>query len=359
MSYSSAIIPLLYLREAMHDFYSDTKSIPTKAMLESIVSAPLGDEQKGEDPTTAALESRVAEMLGKEAAVFMISGTMCNEIAVKVHCQPGDEVICDETSHLLNFECGSPAAISGVVMRPLQGKNGIFSADDVRNAIRPESRYMPVSKLLLVEQTANLGGGAVWPLETIDAVVNEAKSHGLIAHMDGARLLNAVAKTGIDPARYAKDFDSVWIDFSKGLGAPCGAVLAGSADFCRQAWRQKQALGGAMRQSGVLAAASLYALDNNIEQQALDNALAASIGERIQQLPQVAHMHPVETNIIIFDVAAEAPTAAEIVEQLKQRGVLLGAFGERRLRIVTCLNVNEASGDSLVAELTALLAGGN
>ena len=171
----------------MHDFYSDTKSIPTKAMLESIVSAPLGDEQKGEDPTTAALEARVAQMLGKEAAVFMISGTMCNEIAVKVHCQPGDEVICDETSHLLNFECGSPAAISGVVMRPLQGKNGIFNADDVRNAIRPESRYMPVSKLLLVEQTANLGGGAVWPLETIDAVVNEAKSHGLIAHMDGAR----------------------------------------------------------------------------------------------------------------------------------------------------------------------------
>ena len=341
----------------MHDFYSDTKSIPTKSMLESIVSAPLGDEQKGEDPTTAALEARVAEMLGKEAAVFMISGTMCNEIAVKVHCQPGDEVICDETSHLLNFECGSPAAISGVIMRPIQGKNGVFSAGDVRAAIRPESRYMPVSKLLLVEQTANLGGGAVWPLETIDSVVSEAKSHGLIAHMDGARLLNAVAKTGIDPARYAGDFDSVWIDFSKGLGAPCGAVLAGSADFCRQAWRQKQALGGAMRQSGVLAAACLYALDNHIEQQTYDNELAASIGERIQQLPQITHMHPVETNIIIFDVAAEAPTAAEIVEQLKHRGVLLGAFGERRLRAVTCLNVNETSGDSLVAELTAVLAG--
>ncbi|HBW83287.1 MAG TPA: low specificity L-threonine aldolase [Gammaproteobacteria bacterium] len=343
----------------MHDFYSDTKSIPTKAMLKSIVSAPLGDEQKGEDPTTAALESRVAKMLGKEAAVFMISGTMCNEIAVKVSCQPGDEVICDETSHLLNFECGSPAAISGVVMRPLQGQYGIFSADDVREAIRPESRYMPISKLLLIEQTANLGGGAVWPLEIIDSVMSEAKSHGLITHMDGARLLNAVAKTGIDPARYARDFDSVWIDFSKGLGAPCGAVLAGSADFCHKAWRHKQALGGAMRQSGVLAAACLYALDNNISQQAHDNELAASIGERIKRLDQVIHMHPVETNIIIFDVSAEAPTAVEIVERLKKRGVLVGAFGERRLRVVTCLNVNKASGDSLVAELTDVLAGGN
>ena len=171
----------------MYDFYSDTKSIPTKEMLESIVSAPLGDEQKAEDPTTAKLETRVAKLLGKEAAVFMISGTMCNEIAVKVHCDPGDEVICDASSHLLNFECGSPAALSGVLLNPLQGTNGIFTSADVKNAIRPKSRYMPISKMRLVEQTANLDGGAVWPLETIDAVVGEAKIHGLVAHMDGAR----------------------------------------------------------------------------------------------------------------------------------------------------------------------------
>jgi len=340
----------------MHDFYSDTKSIPTKAMLESIVSAPLGDEQKAEDPTTAKLEARIARLLGKEAAVFMISGTMCNEIAVRVHCRPGDEVICDASCHLLNFECGSPAALSGVVLHALQGTNGIFSREDVRGAIRPLSRYMPLSKMLLVEQTANLGGGAVWPLETIDAVVEEAKSHDLIAHMDGARLLNAVAKTGISAERYARDFDSVWIDFSKGLGAPCGAVLAGSAEFCHEAWRQKQALGGAMRQSGVLAAACLYALDNHIEQQTIDNDLAASIGERIGQLPQVTNMLPVDTNIIVFDVAPDAPKAVDIVEQLKERNVLLGAFGERRLRIVTCLNVDEESGDKLVAELTDVLS---
>ncbi len=341
----------------MYDFYSDTKSMPTNAMLESIVSAPLGDEQKGEDPTTTKLEARVAELLGKEAAVFMISGTMCNEIAVRVHCRPGDEVICDTSSHLLNFECGSPAALSGVVLHPLQGINGIFGPEEVRSAVRPVSRYMPASKMVLVEQTANLGGGAIWPLETLDAVIEEAKSQGLVVHMDGARLLNAVAKTGVSPKRYARDVDTVWIDFSKGLGAPCGAVLAGSADFCRQAWRQKQGLGGAMRQSGVLAAACLYALDNHIEQQSIDNDLAASIGQRIVKLSRVANMLPVDTNIIVFDVVSDAPTAAEIVERLKGRGVLLGAFGERRLRAVTCLNVDEEAGDRLVAELTTVLRG--
>ena len=341
----------------MYDFYSDTKSMPTNAMLESIVSAPLGDEQKGEDPTTTKLEARVAELLGKEAAVFMISGTMCNEIAVRVHCRPGDEVICDTSSHLLNFECGSPAALSGVVLHPLQGINGIFGPEEVRSAVRPVSRYMPASKMVLVEQTANLGGGAIWPLETLDSVIEEAKSQGLVVHMDGARLLNAVAKTGVSPKRYARDVDTVWIDFSKGLGAPCGAVLAGSADFCRQAWRQKQGLGGAMRQSGVLAAACLYALDNHIEQQSIDNDLAASIGQRIVKLSRVANMLPVDTNIIVFDVVSDAPTAAEIVERLKGRGVLLGAFGERRLRAVTCLNVDEEAGDRLVAELTTVLRG--
>ena len=341
----------------MHDFYADTKSLPTRPMLESILSAPLGDEQKGEDPTTARLEARVAELLGKEAAVFMISGTMCNEIAVRVHCNPGDEVICDASCHLLNYECGSPAALSGVLLHTLQGKNGIFSYKDVRTAIRPDSRYMPVSKMVLVEQTSNLGGGAIWPLETIDAVAEEAKTAGLVAHMDGARLMNAVVKTDISASRYAQNFDSVWIDFSKGLGAPCGAVLAGSAEFCEQAWRQKQALGGAMRQSGVLAAACLYALDHHVEQLEQDNSLAASIGERIQHLAGVKNMMPVESNIVIFDVTENSPTAAEIVETLRDADVLVGAFGERRIRLVTCLNVDQSSGDKLVQELTSILGG--
>jgi threonine aldolase len=339
----------------MHDFYADTKSLPTKAMLDSILLAPLGDEQKGEDPTTAQLEARVAELLGKEAAVFMISGTMCNEIAVRVHCNPGDEVICDASCHLLNYECGSPAALSGVVLHPLHGKNGIFSTEDVRSALRPASRYMPVSKMLLVEQTSNLGGGAIWPLETIDAVAKTAKTAGLVTHMDGARLMNAVVKTGISAARYARDFDSVWIDFSKGLGAPCGAVLAGSAEFCEHAWRQKQALGGAMRQSGVLAAPCLYALDHHLEQLTLDNGLAASIGKRLEDIPAIERVLPVDSNIVIFDVTEDSPPAAEIVDLLKNEDVLIGAFGERRLRAVTCLNVDEASGEKLVHALGKIL----
>ncbi|MGB1238614.1 MAG: threonine aldolase family protein, partial [Pseudomonadales bacterium] len=332
------------------------KSMPTPAMLQAITTAKLGDEQKGEDPTTKALEGRVAKLLGKEAAVFMITGTMCNEIAVRVHCRPGDEVILDETAHLLNFECGGPSALSGVVLRTVAGDRGIFTADDVKSAIRPRSRYMPTSKMVVVEQTANFGGGAIWPLATINEVVAQAREHDLITHMDGARLLNAVVKTGISAAEYAAGFDSVWIDFSKGLGAPCGAVLAGSKEFIEKAWREKQAFGGAMRQSGVLAATCLYALDHHMEQQERDNTLAASIGERLRQIPQVSNVLPVDTNIVIFDLDTDAPTAATVVDEMKSRGVLLGAFGERRLRAVTCINVDEQAGDALIEQLTDLLA---
>ncbi|WP_271274325.1 threonine aldolase family protein [Aliamphritea hakodatensis] len=340
----------------MYDFYSDTKSLPTHEMLCAIAEAQLGDEQKGEDPTTRALEERVAKLLGKEAAVFMISGTMCNEIAVRVHCRPGDEVILDETAHLLNFECGGPSALSGVVLRTVKGDRGIYSAKDVKHSVRPNSRYMPKSRMVLVEQTANFGGGAIWPLETINEVVDEAKKHDLITHMDGARLMNAVVKTGISAAEYAKGFDSVWIDFSKGLGAPCGAVLAGSKEFIEKAWREKQAFGGAMRQSGVLASTCLYALDHHMEQQSSDNQLASFIGEKLLEVPQITNVLPVDTNIVIFDLDDTAPTAQELVNEMKQRGILLGAFGERRVRAVTCLNVNQKAGIELINELTDYLS---
>lgn len=336
----------------MYDFYADTKSIPTKDMLRTILDAELGDEQKGEDPTTKALEKRVANLLGMEAAIFLISGTMCNEIAVRVHCKPGDEIICDESAHLLNFECGGPAALSGVGLLPISGNNGIYDRETLKKAIRPLSRYMPLTKMILVEQTTNLGGGGIWPLETIRGVVAEAKEHGLIAHMDGARLLNAVVKTGIPADEYTKGFDSAWIDFSKGLGAPCGGVLAGSKEFIEQAWREKQTFGGAMRQSGVLAAPCLYALDNHIVQLEKDNNLAFKISEGLKDIPQVTHILPVETNIVIFDISEQAPVASKVVEDMKLRGVLMGAFGERRLRIVTCINVDDLAGAHLLKELT-------
>ena len=223
----------------MIDFYSDTKTKPTSDMRQAILDCVVGDEQKSEDPTTSELCNRVAKLLGKEAAVFLPSGTMCNEIAIKVHTNPGDEIICEQSCHLINFETGGPSAISGVMIRALDGKNGMFEPEQAFEAIRPNSRYMPKTTLLCVEQTANMGGGAIWQLEKLQAVSTMAKNHGINTHMDGARLMNAVVETGISAASYAEGYDSVWIDFTKGLGAPVGAVLAGSEDFIAKAWRLK------------------------------------------------------------------------------------------------------------------------
>ncbi len=335
----------------MHDFYSDTKSKPTMAMRESVLQADVGDEQKDEDPTTLALCDRVAALLGKQAAIYLPSGTMCNEIALRVHTRPGDEVICERSCHIIGFETGGPAAISGVMMHPIDGINGIFEADQVAEAIRPTSRYMPETRLVCVEQTANMGGGAVWPLEKIRKVAAVAKNAGIATHMDGARLMNAAVKSEIPAKEWADGFDSCWIDFSKGLGAPVGAVLAGSAEFIGRAWRIKQQIGGAMRQSGILAAMCLYALDHHVDRLADDHRLAASIAGRISELEGVEAVKPVETNIVIFDLSPAVPDATHLVELMKADGVLTGAFGERRIRIVTHLDVDAAAADALCASL--------
>jgi threonine aldolase len=340
----------------MYDFYADTKTKPTPQMREVVLDCVVGDEQKDEDPTTAELCSRVAKLLGKEAAVFLPSGTMCNEIAIKVHTKPGDEIICEQSCHIINFETGGPAAISGVMIKALHGDNGIFTAEQVAQAIRPNSRYMPKSTLLCAEQTANMGGGAIWPLDQLQAVATVAKDAGLSTHLDGARLMNAVVKTGISAATYAEQFDSVWIDFTKGLGAPVGAVLAGSHEFIAQAWRLKQQMGGAMRQSGIVASMCLYALDHHVERLVEDHELADQLGDQVAQLPLVQDVLPVETNIVIFDLNDEAPTAAEVVAILRENGLLVGAFGERRIRIVTHLDVDAAAGAALMASLTKLLS---
>ncbi len=340
----------------MYDFYSDTKSRPSAAMLRAVLDAPVGDEQKGEDPTTNALCQRVADLLGKEAAIFLPSGTMCNQIAVNVHIRPGEEIICDRTSHIINAEAGAAAAFSGALVHPIDGANGALRAEQVQAAIRSPSRHAPVSRLLCVEQTANLAGGAIWPLEQVNAVTEIARNAGLATHMDGARLMNAVVETGIPAATWAAGFDSCWIDFSKGLGAPVGAALAGSHDFIDKAWRVKQQLGGAMRQSGVLAAMCLYALDHNVERLREDHALAASIAERLGAMPKVASVLPVATNIVIFDVTPDAPTAAQLVQSCAERNVIIGAFGERRIRVVTHLDVDGEAADALIAALAGHLA---
>lgn len=339
----------------MHDFYSDTKTKPTAAMRQAVLDCEVGDEQKGEDPTTNLLTARVADLLGKEAAVFLPSGSMCNEIAIKAHTNPGDEIICEKSCHIINFETGAPAALSGVMIRALDGANGIYSADQVREAIRPASRYAPVSALLCAEQTANLGGGAVWPVERLNDVALAAKDAGVATHMDGARLMNAVVKSGQSARDHVENFDSVWIDFTKGLGAPVGAVLAGSEDFIARAWRLKQQMGGAMRQSGIVASMCLHALDHHVERLADDHELAADLGRRIAQMDMVEAVMPVETNIIIFDLKDQAPMAADIAARLEDAGVIIGAFGPKRIRVVTHLDVDVASGKALIDGLGGIL----
>ena len=303
------------------DFYSDMKTKPTEAMLRALLHAEVGDEQKGEDPTTNELCDRVAALTGKEAAVLLPTGTMCNEIALRVHCDPGDEVICDRSCHIVNFEAGGPAALSGIMIHPVDRENGMFSADQVRQAIRPVSRYAPSSRLVAVEQTTNLGGGGVWPLDQLTEVAEAAKSEGLLTHMDGARLFNATVQAGIPPDSYAELYDSVWIDLTKGLGSFAGAVLAGSREFINSAWKLKQQWGGGFRQSGYIAATGLYALDHHIDRLAEDHSLARSIGDSIKQMPNVASVLPVETNIVIFDISGSGPSAANVVETLLKDGV--------------------------------------
>ena len=339
----------------MHNFYSDTQTRPTAAMRATVLEAEVGDEQMAGDPTTNRLEHRVAELLGKEAALFLPSGTMCNEIAIKVHVDPGDEVIAHWSSHIIGYESGGPAALSGAMIHPLDGPHGIFTGEQVARAIRPQSRYMPPSRLVSIEQTANLGGGAIWPLDVIDRVAEVAHEAGLVTHMDGARLLNAVVATGIPAARMAEGMDSVWIDLTKGLGAGVGAVMAGSQDFIERAWRWKQQWGGAMRQSGILAAMGLYALDHHVDRMADDHARAARIGAALAGMARVESVLPVETNIVIFRMAPDGPGSAELIETAREAEVLISPRDERTCRIVTHLDVDDDDVDDLLEVMASVL----
>jgi threonine aldolase len=321
------------------DLSSDTVTRPTREMRQFMCDAEVGDEQKLEDPTVNALQEMVAELLGKEAALFLPSGTMCNEIALRVHCRPGDEMLAHRTAHPIHFEAGGPAALAGVNTSALDGPRGQYDATAVAAAIRPDTRYMPRSRLLWVEQTSNLGGGSIWPLARIAAVTDLARRHGLRTHLDGARLMNAVVAAGVAARDWAAPFDSAWIDFTKGLGAPVGAALAGSRDFIAEAWRLKQQMGGAMRQAGIIAAGGIFALRHHVKRLAEDHANARRLAEGLAGLPGVA-LDPatVETNIVIFELrgALEAPAA---VAALLARGVRMGAMGPRAIRAVTHLDV--------------------
>ena len=339
------------------DLYSDTHTKPTPAMRQAMAEAEVGDEQQFEDPTVNKLCAMVAELLGQEAAVFMPSGTMCNQIAFRVHCEPGDEIILDYTAHPINAESGGPSAVAMAQTRALHSDLGIFTADQVREAIRPTRRHSPRSRVVSIENTTNAGGGAIWPIEDIISVTTVARENGMAAHMDGARLMNAVVESGTSATEYGRQFDSLWLDLSKGLGCPVGGVLVGSDDFIDRAWRFKQQMGGAMRQAGIIAAAGVYALEHHVERLAEDHENARTFCRDIAQIPGIKLIFDrCQTNLVFFDVSETGMDAAEVAEKLLAYEVRIGAMGPHRMRAVTHLDVNRAQLTEAAEALRSVVA---
>ena len=321
------------------DLRSDTKTRPTAGMRAAMAAASVGDEQLHEDPTVNELCARAAALLGKPAALFLPSGTMCNLVSVLVHCRPGEEIIAADISHLISSESAGAAAIAGTQIRSVRSDRGIFTPEAVRAALRPEKINVPVSRLLHVEQTVNRGGGSVWTLETLAAVSAAAWEAGLKVHMDGARILNAVVATGTPAGAFGALCDSLWLDLSKGLGCPVGAVLAGDEAFVAAARRWKFRLGGAMRQAGVIAAAGLYALDHHVERLTDDHDNARRLAECLSGVPQLRIRTP-ETNIVFIDLIDEVLDATTLSRALAERGIGIDPVDAGTLRAVTHLDVD-------------------
>lgn len=344
----------------MIDMRSDTVTRPTPAMRQAMAQAEVGDDVYGEDPTVRALEKRTAEILGKEKAVYVPTGTMSNEIAVRTHTEAGDEVLADLYAHVYLLEGGAPAALSGVAIRPLMGTNGIFSAEDVIKALRTPHPFMPNTvtppqKLLCVENTHNVGGGTIWPLETIRSVSDVARRHGLATHLDGARLWNASAATGIPEADYAAPFDTVNVCFSKGLGAPVGSALAGRADLIERARRFKQMFGGGFRQAGVIAAGALHALEHHRERLTEDHARAKRFAAELDHLSGIEiDLGLVQTNIVRFRVTS-VPSGT-LVERCYQEGLHVLPSGVDGVRAVLHMEISEGDVDEALAIVRKALA---
>jgi threonine aldolase len=322
------------------DLRSDTVTRPTPAMRRAMAEAEVGDDVFGDDPTVKALEARTAELLGKEAAVYVPSGTMANQIAVGVHTQPGDELLCASTAHVYVWEAGGIARNSGVTARTFEGDAGLLSLEDIKDAIRPDDVHYARTSLVWLENTHNRGGGRVQPLESIAAIRHWAREHRLATHLDGARLMNAVVATGRPARDWAQHFDTVSICFSKGLGAPIGSALAGSAESIRHARQLRKVHGGAMRQVGIIAAAALYALENNVDRLAEDHAHAQLLADAFQTTEGFRlESGPVETNLVWVSVDPALGTAAEVASYLRSRGVLVAALGSQVIRACTHLDV--------------------
>lgn len=332
----------------MIDLRSDTVTKPTPGMYEAMVHAELGDDMAGEDPTVNRLETFVAELLGKEAALLCTSGTQSNQLGLRCHCQPGDELLIHETGHVANFEGGAPAAMSGISCRLLPGERGMLDVETLDAAWRPQNQHHPRTRLLSLENSTNIGGGAAWPLDRFAKACEWAREKGLKVHLDGARLFNAAVARGYHVREVAEFVDTVSICFSKGLGCPFGSILVGSSDDIAKARRSRKLFGGALRQAGIIAGAALYALENNVERMADDHANAKLFAERIAEC-EMLRVRPadVETNIVFFEIGTDWGTAAEFSRQLAERGVRINPVGRQRLRALTHLDVSRD--DVLVA----------
>ncbi len=337
----------------MINLISDTITQPTPAMLEAMMNAEVGDDVFQSDPSVNALEALAAAMFGMEAALFCPSGTMTNQIAIKTHTQPLDEVICDEKSHIFQSEVGGYAFHSGIAVNLLRGENGILNVEMIEKAIKPLFDWLPRTSLVVLENTCNHGGGSFYNIEQIKPITALCKNKNLKLHLDGARLFNALVETGESPQQWGEAFDSISICLSKGLGAPVGSLLIGEKDFIKRARRIRKAFGGGMRQAGFLAAAGIYALENNVKRLKQDNDNARKIGEILRGLPYVENLRPVMTNIVIFDVKAPL-TGAIFLEKLEKYGIKAVLFGPNTVRFVMHLHITDAMVEELIGVLKSM-----
>jgi len=340
------------------DLRSDTVTKPTPEMRKVICEAEVGDDVLGDDPTVNKLQRMMDELTGKESALYVPSGTMSNQIAIKVNTQPGDEVICEAGSHIFNYEASAPSFISSVQIYPIQGNKGVMNIEEVKRAIRPKNIHHPVTRLIVVENTHNRTGGTIYPLEEIIKLSEIAKENGVRMHLDGARLWNASIETGISIKEYSKYFDTVNLCFSKGLGAPVGSILVGDSQTIEKARKVRKILGGGMRQAGLLAAACIYAVENNFKRLKEDHENAKRLAEGINSIDGLSvDMDAVHTNIVMIDIIKKDVTAYTIQEKLLENGVGMLAISESRLRAVTHLGIIKLDIDETISFIKKIFEG--
>ena len=337
------------------DLRSDTVTRPGREMRAAMAAADVGDDVFDEDPTIHKLQDRVAALLGTEAALFIPTGTMANQICLRAHTQPGDELICETTAHVYVWEAGAPAALSGVTTRTVDGEYGVLDVDQLAGLIRPSSEHYVRTRMVSLENTHNRGGGRVFPLEKIRRISTWARANGLSMHLDGARIWNAHVATGVPLPDWCRPFDSVSVCFSKGLGAPVGSCVAGTKEFIARAWRVRKLYGGAWRQAGVLAAAALYALENNLNRLADDHRHAQVIAEAVRDTPGLRLDPPdVETNLVWFEVEPDLAPAPAVAQRLREKGVLVHVAGPTTLRACTHLDVSAAQTEFAAESIRAV-----